>query len=65
MTEALQTLLSTQEPVWDDVEGLEDRSYCDVGRLFREHPHDVVGYLQADGIAKLGEFEAPVRSQGA
>ncbi len=49
---------------WNEIDDLEDQvsEYCTVSELLKEHPHDVVRYLQQKGVAKLGEFSAPVSS---
>lgn len=61
-TETLQALLSEEQEGWSDIEDLEGRpaDSCDVATLFKEHPQDLLRYLQTKGIARLGTFWAPV-----
>jgi hypothetical protein len=48
-----------------DVEQAAELKICDIAQLFKEHPHDSARYLKAQGIVRLGEFEAPVGQAAA
>ncbi|GAB4819760.1 hypothetical protein N2152v2_006806 [Parachlorella kessleri] len=52
------TLTPLLDEGWDQLDHVEEQvsEHCNVASLLREHPHDVVRYIQSKGVAKLGEF---------